>query len=165
VDNVAFLEGVLMNTGISKENRERVAKGLAKVLAESYVLYLKTHNFHWNVTGANFVTLHALFEEQYQALAVAVDDIAERIRALGFPAPGSYSQFSELSSIRDETGVPSTREMLEQLLQGHETIILTARAMFTKTNEAGDAVTEGLLVDRLEAHEKTAWMLRSLLLS
>ena len=152
-----------VNIGIAKQHRENIAKSLARVLAETYVLYLKTHNFHWNVTGPNFAILHKLFEEQYQELANAVDEIAERIRALGFPAPGSYSQFLELSSICDESGVPSANEMIQQLLEGHEAIVATAREVFKVASEGGDSVTEDLLNQRMQVHEKTAWMLRSLL--
>lgn len=152
-----------VNTGISEEHRKDIAKGLDKVLADSYTLYIKTHNFHWNVTGPMFQGLHSLFETQYTELAEAVDTIAERIRALGYYAPGSYKQFSELTTIKEETGHPKAAEMIEQLMVGQETIIRTCRELFEKASEAGDESTADLLTQRMEVHEKSAWMLRSLL--
>lgn len=152
-----------LNTGLNKPDREHVAEGLARLLADSYTLYLKTHNFHWNVTGPYFVTLHALFESHYVDLASAVDDIAERIRALGCVAPGSYKQFQSLTKITEETGVPSAEQMVAQLVEGHEAVINTAREAFEIASGAKDEVTVGLLADRMTVHEKAAWMLRSIL--
>ncbi|NTV47613.1 MAG: DNA starvation/stationary phase protection protein, partial [Chlorobiales bacterium] len=126
-------------------------------------LYLKTHNFHWNVTGPMFMTLHTLFETHYTELAVAVDEIAERIRALGFPAPASYKQFLALTSIPEETGTPSAEEMIRQLVSGQETVVRTARSMIPLLDETHDQPTADLLTRRMEIHEKNAWMLRSLL--
>lgn len=152
-----------IDIGISEEQRAGLAQGLSRVLADSYTLYLKTHNFHWNVTGPMFQTLHLMFETQYNELALAVDLIAERIRALGHPAPGTYRQFSELSSIREEEGVPKAEEMVKLLVQAHETVARTAREVFAKAESASDQPTCDLLTQRLQVHEKTAWMLRSLL--
>lgn len=152
-----------INIGISDKNREKITEGLSSLLADSYTLYLKTHNFHWNVTGPMFNTLHAMFMEQYTELHAAVDEIAERIRALGFPAPGSYSQYAKLTKISEETGVPKAEDMIRQLVDGHETVARTARAMFPVVEEAGDEPTADLLTQRLQIHEKTAWMLRSML--
>lgn len=149
--------------GISQADRQKIAQGLAKLLADTYTLYLKTHNFHWNVTGPQFQTLHILFEQQYTELALAVDEIAERIRALDFPAPGSYAQFSQLSSITEETNVPPARVMIAQLLEGQEAVVRTARALFTVVDAANDQPSADLLTRRMELHEKNAWMLRSLL--
>jgi starvation-inducible DNA-binding protein len=154
-----------IDIGIDETQREAVAGGLSRVLADSYTLYIKTHNFHWNVTGPMFTALHQLFEEQYAELAPAVDEIAERIRALGFPAPGSYQQFSALSSIEEETGVPEAGQMVRQLVKGHETVARTAREAFALADDAGDEPTADLLTQRMQLHEKTAWMLRSLLAS
>ena len=133
------------------------------MLADSYTLYLKTHNYHWNVTGPLFQTLHAMFEEQYTELATAVDIIAERIRSLGLPAPGSYTQFHKLASVKEETGLPSAKDMIRNLLSGHETTAKTARSVFPSAEEGGDEATLDLLTQRIHIHEKTAWMLRSLL--
>lgn len=152
-----------INTGISEKNRQAMAEGLSLFLADSYTLYLKTHNFHWNVKGNLFQTLHTLFEQQYTELALAVDAIAERIRALGFPAPGSYAQFAQLTTIQEETGVPSADKMIEQLTQDNETLARKARNLFPTVNEAGDEATADLLTTRMQTHEKAAWMLRSLL--
>jgi starvation-inducible DNA-binding protein len=149
--------------GIDAEGRRALADGLAHLLADTYTLYVKTHNFHWNVTGPMFQTLHIMFEGQYQALAEAVDVIAERIRALGHPAPASFAQFSELTTIDEETGVPEAKEMIRQLLLGHEAVVRTARAVFASADSLGDQVTVDLLTERMQVHEKTAWMLRSLL--
>src|SRR5262249_54939498 len=131
--------------------------------ADTYSLYLKTHNFHWNVTGPMFQTLHLMFETQYNELWLAVDLLAERIRALGYPAPGTYKQFAELSSIQEEDGIPAAQEMIKLLVQGHETVARTARAAFAAADAANDQPTCDLLTQRLQIHEKTAWMLRSLL--
>ena len=143
--------------------REKVAQGLAKLLANSYMLYIKTHGFHWNVTGPLFVAVHDLTERQYTDLALGVDEIAERIRALGVFAPGSGGQFAELATIREETGVPSTRDMLEQLIAGQEEVIRTAREAAQLAEEAGDQATADLAAARMAVHEKNAWMLGSLL--
>lgn len=152
-----------INIGIPEDDRLKVAESLSKLLADSYTLYLKTHNFHWNVTGPMFQTLHTMFEVQYTELATAVDEIAERIRALGVYAPGSYKKFSQLSSIKEEDEVPSAREMIRSLVEAHETVIRTAREGFPSAEKAGDEASVDLLVGRIQLHEKTAWMLRSLL--
>jgi len=159
------MEAVTMeiNIGISEQDRQSVVTGLSELLADTYTLYLKTHNFHWNVTGPMFQTLHLMFETQYKELAMAVDQIAERIRALGSPAPGTYSEFSRLSSIREPNGVPSAQEMIRQLVEDQETVTRTARSMFKAVDQAGDEPTADLLTQRMQIHEKTAWMLRSLL--
>lgn len=152
-----------IDIGISESEREQIATGLSRVLADTYTLYLKTHNFHWNVTGPMFNTLHLMFETEYNELALAVDQVAERIRALGFPAPGSYSTYAELSSIAEATGVPEAEEMLRQLVEGHETAARTAREVFPIAEGAQDQPTADLLTQRMQEHEKTAWMLRSML--
>jgi starvation-inducible DNA-binding protein len=152
-----------IDIGISEANRQQIAEGLSRLLADSYTLYLKTHNFHWNVTGPMFSTLHILFEQHYTELATAVDEIAERIRALGVAAPGSYEQFSRLSSIREETGVPRAEEMIRQLVQGQEAVVKTARSIFPAVESANDEPSADLLTQRMQIHEKNAWMLRSLL--
>lgn len=152
-----------INVGISEGDRQAIAEGLSKLLADTYTLYLKTHNFHWNVTGPMFQTLHQMFMEQYTELGVAVDDIAERIRSLGFPAPGTYSEYAKLSSIPETLGVPSAEEMVRLLIEGNETVVRTARAAFPVAEKAGDEATADLLTERMRLHEKTAWMLRSLL--
>jgi starvation-inducible DNA-binding protein len=143
--------------------RRKIAGGLSRVLADSYTLYLKTHNFHWNVTGPMFQTLHLMFEAQYNDLALAVDLVAERLRALGFPAPGTYKKFAELSAIKEEDGVPKAQDMIRLLVEGHETVARTARAVFKSADGASDQPTCDLLTQRMQMHEKTAWMLRSLL--
>jgi starvation-inducible DNA-binding protein len=152
-----------IDIGISKKDRKAIADGLSRLLADTYTLYLKTHNFHWNVEGPMFNTLHLMFETQYNELALAVDAIAERIRALGHPAPGSYAAYSKLSSIKEETGTPKAEEMTRQLVDGQEAVARTARAVFPAAEKAGDEPTADLLTQRLQIHEKTAWMLRSLL--
>ncbi|NMM43531.1 DNA starvation/stationary phase protection protein [Rhodospirillaceae bacterium KN72] len=152
-----------IDIGIPQDDRKAIAAGLSRVLADSYTLYLKTHNFHWNVTGPMFNTLHLMFEGQYTELATAVDEIAERIRALGETAPGTYSAFAKLSQIEEEEGVPPAKEMIEQLVRGHETVARTARSVFPLAEKGGDEPTADLLTQRLQIHEKTAWMLRSLL--
>ena len=151
------------NIGIEKTDRKAVATGLTRLLADTYTLYLKTHNFHWNVKGKMFQTLHTMFETQYTELAEAVDVIAERIRALGETAPGSYSAFGELSQIKDATGTESADAMILQLVEGQESVIRTAREIFPTAEKAVDEVTCDLLTQRMQIHEKTAWMLRSLL--
>ena len=148
--------------GISEADRIAVAEGISRVLADTYTLYLKTQNFHWNVTGPMFVTLHQLTETQYTELALAVDEVAERIRALGVTAPGSWSQFSALSSLNEETGVPSAEDMIRQLVADQEAVARTARAVLPTADKAGDQPSADLLTRRLDVHEKNAWMLRSL---
>ena len=152
-----------INIGISEENRQSIADGLSRLLADTYTLYLKTHNYHWNVTGPMFQTLHLMFEQQYDELALAVDLIAERIRALGFPAPATYKQFLKLSSIKEDDGVPSAQEMIRLLVKGQEAVVKTARSIFPVVQKASDEPTADLLTQRMQIHEKTAWMLRSLL--
>lgn len=156
-------KAVKIDIGISESDRAAIAEGLSHLLADTYTLYLKTHNFHWNVTGPMFNTLHQMFEEQYTELAGAVDLIAERIRALGFPAPGSYSQYTKLSSVKEETGVPAAEDMIRQLVNDQETVVRTARKIFPKVDEVHDEPTADLLTQRMQVHEKNAWMLRSLL--
>ncbi|MCY3804028.1 MAG: DNA starvation/stationary phase protection protein [Gammaproteobacteria bacterium] len=152
-----------IDIGIPEPQRKEIATGLSRLLADTYTLYLKTHNYHWNVTGPMFTTLHAMFEQQYQELALAVDEIAERIRALGIFAPGSYSKFKELTQIDEETRVPSAREMIHQLVLGQEAVVRTAREIFPVIEAANDEPTADLVTNRMQTHEKTAWMLRSLL--
>lgn len=152
-----------INIGLSQTQRKEIAEGLSHLLADTYLLYIKTHNFHWNVTGAMFSSLHLLFEGQYMELATAVDEIAERIRALGFPAPGSYEQFSKLASMKEETGVPSAEKMISQLVEGQQTLIQTTKKVFQAAEPAADQPTLDLLTRRMQIHEKNAWMLRSLL--
>lgn len=152
-----------IDIGLSQTIRAQIIQSLSKLLAETYLLYLKTQNFHWNVTGPHFKSLHELFEVHYIDLAEAIDTIAERIRALGEYAPGSFSQYTELSEIKEERGVPAWQEMVNQLVFGHETLIRTIRSLLPVVGEANDEGTLGLLGARLEVHEKTAWMLRSLL--
>lgn len=152
-----------IDIGINEKDRAEIANGLSKLLADTYSLYLKTHNFHWNVTGPMFQTLHLMFETQYNELALAVDIIAERIRSLGFPAPGTYSEFARLSSIRETSGAPKAEEMIQLLVEGQEAIVRTARSVFPIAEKASDEATADLLTQRIQLHEKTAWMLRSLL--
>lgn len=152
-----------MNTGIAQADRKQVADGLSGLLADSYTLYLQTHNYHWNVEGPWFVTLHGLFETHYLELADAVDLMAERIRALGHKAPGSYREFAALSQVQEPEALPDARGMVAQLLQGQETVIRRARSLLPAAERAGDQVTADLLTQRMQVHEKNAWMLRSLL--
>lgn len=152
-----------IDIGISEENREKISQGLNHLLADSYTLYLMTHNFHWNVKGPMFNTLHQMFEDQYTELATAIDTIAERIRALGYPAPGTYSEFGKLTSIKEVPGVPMAKEMVAHLVEGQHAIVRTARSLFPVVEEAADETTADLLTQRMQLHEKTAWMLRSLL--
>jgi starvation-inducible DNA-binding protein len=152
-----------IDIGIDDEERREIAASLSRLLADSYTLYLKTHNFHWNVTGPMFQTLHLMFEQQYNELALAVDLIAERIRALGFPAPGTYRDLSRLTSIPEEADVPRADDMIRLLLHGHESVIRTARSAFAVADRAADQTSMDLLTQRMQVHEKTAWMLRSLL--
>jgi starvation-inducible DNA-binding protein len=152
-----------INIGINEADRTEIAAGLSNLLADSYTLYLQTHNFHWNVTGPMFRTLHLMFEEHYTELATAVDLIAERIRALGMHAPGTYSEFVRLSSIQEVPGVPKAEEMIELLVKGHEAVVRTARSVLPLVDKASDEASIDLLTQRMQLHEKTAWMLRSLL--
>ncbi|MBH8573211.1 DNA starvation/stationary phase protection protein [Nostocaceae cyanobacterium CENA369] len=152
-----------VNIGIDEVSRAKIAEGLSRLLADTYTLYLKTHNFHWNVTGPMFQTLHLMFETQYTELALAVDLIAERIRALGYPAPGTYSEYAKLSSIPETPGVPKATEMISLLVEGQEAVVRTARSIFPVVEEVNDEPTADLLTQRMQVHEKTAWMLRSLL--
>lgn len=152
-----------INIGINEQDRQNIAQGLSKLLADTYTLYLKTHNFHWNVTGPMFQTLHLMFETQYTELALAVDLIAERIRSLGVYAPGTYKQFAALSSIKEEDGIPKAQEMIRLLVEGQEAVVRTARSLYGVVEKANDEATADLLTQRIQLHEKTAWMLRSLL--
>lgn len=152
-----------IDIGIPDKDRKKIVAGLSKMLADSYILYLKTHNFHWNVTGPMFNSLHVMFMGQYTELWNALDPIAERIRSLGHPAPGSYKKFAALSSIKEEEGTPSATDMIKQLIAGQEAVVRTARAAFKIADAADDQPTADLLTQRMEVHEKNAWMLRSLL--
>jgi starvation-inducible DNA-binding protein len=152
-----------LNIGIGKKERKEISEGLSRLLADSYTLYIKTHNFHWNVEGPMFNTLHQMFMDQYTELWNALDLIAERIRALGHYAPGSYRQFSKLSSIDESDKVPKAQDMIKQLLQGHEVVARTARDVISSAEAGNDEATLDLLTQRIQIHEKTAWMLRSLL--
>ena len=152
-----------IDIGIHEKSREEIAKGLSNLLAYTYTIYLKTHNYHWNVTGPMFQTLHLMFEGQYTELALAVDLIAERIRTLGVKAPGTYAEFSKLSSIKETTGDLSAQQMISELLSGQESVVKTARSIFPIVDESHDEPTKDLLTQRMQSHEKTAWMLRSML--
>ena len=152
-----------INIGIEQDDRLEIVEGLSRLLADTYTLYLKTHNYHWNVVGPMFNTLHLMFEQQYNELALAVDLIAERIRALGAPAPGTYAQYARLSSIAEDDGVPMATDMIANLVAGQEAVVRTARSVFPVVESAGDEVTADLLTQRMQIHEKTAWMLRSML--
>jgi starvation-inducible DNA-binding protein len=152
-----------INIGIDDADRKAIADGLSRLLADSYTLYLKTHNYHWNVTGPQFTTLHALFETHYTELALAVDEIAERIRALGHRAPGSYAEFARLSVVEEDADVPGADEMVARLVTGQEAVVRTARQVIEIAARAGDEPTADLLTQRMQVHEKNAWMLRSLL--
>lgn len=152
-----------IDIGIPLAQRKKIAEGLSRLLADSYTLYLMTHNFHWNVQGPMFNTLHNLFMEQYTELWTALDEIAERIRALDFPAPGTYASFAKLSSLKEVEGVPTAEEMVAHLTKGHEAVARTARSLFAVVEAADDEPSADLLTQRLTVHEKTAWMLRSLL--
>ena len=152
-----------VNIGIEEKDRQKIAEGLSRLLADTYTLYLKTHKFHWNVTGPLFNSLHLMFEQQYNELALAVDAIAERIRTLGYPAPGSYSEYAELSSIEETRGIPEAEEMVRLLVEGNEAVVRTARSVFPAAEGANDESTADLLTERMSIHEKTAWMLRSML--
>lgn len=152
-----------MDIGIKEKDRKAVAEGLSHLLADTYSLYLKTHYFHWNVTGPMFNTLHLMFETQYNEIWLATDSIAERIRSLDVFAPGTYSQFAKLSTIKESDGVPKANDMIAELVAGHEAVCRTARSVFPAADKASDEATADLLTQRLQVHEKTAWMLRSLL--
>ena len=152
-----------IDIGINEQDRAEIAEGLSRLLADTYTLYLQTHNFHWNVKGPMFQTLHLMFETQYTELALAVDQIAERIRALGFPAPGTYAEFARMSSIEEVPGVPAAEEMIRLLVRGQEAVVRTARSLFPAAEKASDEASADLLTQRIQLHEKTAWMLRSLL--
>ena len=152
-----------IDIGIDAKDRAMIAEGLSRLLADTFTLYLKTHSFHWNVTGPQFNTLHQMFMQQYTELWQALDEIAERIRALDVPAPGSQTAFAKLTSIAEETGVSAAEDMLKQLVAGHEAVARTARAVFVGADAANDQPTADLLTQRLQVHEKTAWMLRSML--
>lgn len=156
-------EAPQIDIGLEGGERREIAEGLARLLADTYTLYLKTHNYHWNVTGPQFPALHLMFEEQYTELAAAVDLIAERIRALGERAPGSYKEFGALSSIAEDDDPPAATEMVRRLVRDQEIVVRTARSVFPVVEKAGDEPTANLLTDRMQVHEKTAWMLRSML--
>ena len=153
----------VIDIGISDQDRKAIVGGLSHLLADTYTLYLKTHNYHWNVVGPMFNTLHLMFETQYNELSLAVDLIAERIRALGEPAPGTYREFAELSAIAEDTDRPDATEMLRRLVAGQEQVARTARSIFPVVEHANDEPTADLLTQRMQVHEKTAWMLRSML--
>lgn len=152
-----------INFGIAEPQRAEIVEGMSRLMADAYTLYLKTHNFHWNVTGPMFQTLHLMFEAMYNEQWIAVDLIAERIRALGAPAPGTYEQLSALTSIKPSNGLPKARGMIAELVEGQETVARTARALFSVAEAANDQPTCDLLTQRMQIHEKNAWMLRSLL--
>jgi len=152
-----------INIGISDKDREQIAKQLMRLQADTYTLYLQTHNFHWNVSGELFRELHLMFEEQYNELALAVDEIAERIRTLGFHAPGTYQSFASLSAIDEVEGVPEAKQMISILNRSHETIVNTCRQTLIVAQQAHDESSIALISDRMRVHEKTAWMLRTLL--
>ncbi len=158
-----MMKTTTIDIGISEADRTEIAAGLSRLLADSYTLYLQTHNFHWNVTGPMFQTLHVMFETHYTELALAVDVIAERIRSLGMHAPGTYGDFVRLSSIKEVPGVPKAKEMIQLLVLGHEAVVRTARSIFPVVEKAADEASADLLTQRIQLHEKTAWMLRSLL--
>jgi starvation-inducible DNA-binding protein len=148
---------------VTQEDSKKIAAGLSKLLADTYILYLKTHNFHWNVKGPMFQTLHLMFETQYNELALAVDLIAERIRALGEPAPGTYTEYLKLGSIKETAGVPHAKEMIKILTEDQEAVVRTAKQAFPVAEKVSDQATLDILTQRMQTHEKTAWMLRSLL--
>jgi len=152
-----------IDIGIPDASRKEISEGLSHFLADTYSLYLKTHNYHWNVTGPMFQTLHLMFEQHYNELALAVDSVAERIRALGYPAPGTYAQYSKLTKIKEEDHIPSAHDMIKNLVHGHETVAKTARSIFPAAEKGSDEATLDLLTQRIQLHEKTAWMLRSLI--
>ncbi|MES2832997.1 MAG: Dps family protein [Pseudomonadota bacterium] len=155
--------GPAINFGIAEPQRLEIVEGMSRLLADTYTLYLKTHNYHWNVTGPMFQTLHLMFEEMYNEQWIAVDVIAERIRALGAPAPGTYEQFAALTSIKPSNGLPKAQVMIAELVEGQETVARTARGLFSTAEAANDQPTCDMLTQRMQVHEKNAWMLRSLL--
>ncbi len=155
--------GIAIDIGIKESARKEIAAGLSKFMADTYSLYLKTHYYHWNVTGPMFQTLHLMFEQHYNEMWTAVDVIAERIRALGVFAPGTYAEFARSTSVAEDKGVPSAEDMIRSLIKGHEVVIRTARALFPLAEKVQDQSTMDLLTQRMQIHEKTAWMLRSLL--
>jgi starvation-inducible DNA-binding protein len=157
------MNAAAIDIGIPAQDRTAIAEGLSRVLADSYTLYLKTHNYHWNVTGPMFNTLHLMFEQQYTELALAVDQIAERIRALGHRAPGSYRDYAALTVIADDADEADAESMIRRLLEGQEALVRTARAVFPLADAAHDEPTADLLTQRMQVHEKNAWMLRSML--
>ena len=161
--NAAVAEARKIDIGITEKDRKAIADGLSHLLADTYTLYLKTHNYHWNVTGPMFNSLHLMFETQYNELALAVDEIAERIRTLGYPAPGSYKQYAKLSSIKESETVPEAKDMIADLVAGQEAVVKTARKLFPAVDKANDEPTADLLTQRMQVHEKAAWMMRSLL--
>lgn len=161
--NTPSTKGIAIDIGISADDRAKIVEGLSRLLADSYTLYLMTHNYHWNVTGPMFNTLHLMFMQQYTEQWGALDLIAERIRALGFPAPGTYREFARLASVKEIEGVPKAMDMVRHLVAAQETTARTARALFPAVEKANDQPTMDLLTQRLDVHEKTAWMLRSLL--
>ncbi len=152
-----------MNTGIKKDDRAKIAEGLSRLLADTYTLYLQTHNFHWNVVGPNFSSLHLMFETQYNELALAVDTIAERIRALGHLAPGSYKEFSKLSVVKEHEGNLKAEAMVQILLDSNEAVAKTARSVLPLAQDSKDEASADLCIERMQVHEKVAWMLRSIL--
>lgn len=160
---MAKAKGTQIHIGIADKDRKEIAAGLSHLLADSYTLYLTTHNFHWNVTGPMFRTLHLMFMEQYTEMWNALDVIAERIRSLGYPAPGTYAQFAALTSLKEPKGVPKAQEMIKMLVVGHEAVAKTARSIIDAADAGNDEVTLDLLTQRLQLHEKTSWMLRALL--
>ena len=153
----------IIDIGIAESSRVEIADGLSRLLADTYTLFIKTHYYHWNVTGPMFNSLHLMFENQYNELATAVDDIAERIRSLGCFAPGTYHEFSRLTAVNEDKDIPAAKNMIENLVQGQETVVKTARSLFPIVNSGNDEATADLLTQRIQLHEKTAWMLRSLL--
>jgi starvation-inducible DNA-binding protein len=157
----AAIEERVREAVVPAEVTERIAEGLGKLLADTYVLYLKTHNFHWNVTGPQFHALHLTFELQYADLSVAADEIAERIRALGFPAPGTFTAYARLASVPEQEGVPRAQEMIRLLIADQETVVRTARSLLPLVERAADVATGDLLARRIQIHEKAAWILRS----
>lgn len=161
--NKSEIVTMAINIGIKEKDRKKITEGLSCLLADTYTLYLMTHNYHWNVTGPMFQTLHLMFETQYNELALAVDLIAERIRALGEYAPGTYHEFAKLTSLKEPKKVPSAREMIQSLVEGQEAVVRTARSIFPTVESASDEASADLLTQRIQLHEKTAWMLRSLL--
>jgi starvation-inducible DNA-binding protein len=152
-----------INIGIDSDDRQKIAGGLTRLLADTYTLYLKTHSYHWNVTGPRFRELHLMFEEQYTELATAVDEIAERIRTLGYPAPGTYREFQDLTTIEEVPGAPAAEDMIRDLVVAQEIVVRTSREILPAAQQADDESTANLVADRMAVHEKAAWMLRSLL--